>query len=47
MRKLFIFAVTVVLGLGFLSSCSSKAQITVTEDDAEYSAEVYGGDDFI
>ena len=47
MRKLFIFAVTVVLGLGFLSSCSSKAQITVNEYDAEYLAEVYGGDDFI
>ena len=47
MRKLFIFAVIFVLGLGFLSSCSSKAQITVTEDDAEYLAEVYGGDDFI
>ena len=47
MRKLFIFAIIFVLGLGFLSSCSSKAQITVTEDDAEYLAEVYGGDDFI
>ncbi len=47
MRKLFIFAVTVALSVGFLSSCSSKAQITVTEDDAEYLAEVYGGDDFI
>lgn len=47
MRKLFIFAVTVALSVGLLSSCSSKAQITVTEDDAEYLADVYGGDDFI
>ena len=48
MKKNLFFAMAAVFCAILLIGCSSsKAKITVPEDDAEYLADVYGGDDFI
>jgi len=48
MKKNLFFAMAAIFCSIVLISCSStKAKITISEDDAEYLAEVYGGDDFI
>lgn len=48
MKKNLFFAMATVFCAILLIGCSSsKAKITVLEDDAEYLADVYGGDDFI
>ena len=48
MKKNLIFAFAAFCSLSvLLTGCNSQqAKITITEDDAEYLADVYGGDDF-
>lgn len=48
MKKHLILAMAAVFCSILLISCSSsKAKITISEDDASYLLEVYGGDDFV